>query len=107
MAIRSTMGISATLSTTPQSVYSLLAAVDPNAPRNVRKLRITADVGNADTTLFGDASITNIRFSDALRPTSVDKVEENAENKNSISVTNKYLRGLAATPTVHIYVDVF
>ena len=105
MPVRSTMGVTAVLSTTPQSIYAILSAVDPSAPRTVRKMIITADVGNADTTLFGDAMITNTRFSNALRPATIDSVEQNAENKNSISLTNKYVRGLAATPTIHIYVD--
>lgn len=107
MAIRASLGITAVLSTTPQSIYSLLAAVDPNAPRTVRLLRIMGHEGNTDSILFGDANVAATRYGAVVELHTDPPIEQSSENTNSISLTNKYIRGLAATPTVHIFVDCF
>lgn len=106
MAIRATLAINAALTTAPQSIYSLLAAVDPNAARNVRLYRVTGDAGNTDDVIHGDANVSTSRY-DSLVRAATDSIQQNAENHNSISLTNKYLRARSGTQTAHIYYDTF
>jgi hypothetical protein len=104
MATRN-MSESIALSTTAQDLYTLLAAINPNAPRNVCMVEIQGTDGMTDV-YIGYANVSSTDYGMKISSAG-DFYRDHSENKNAIALNQIYLRAASATPQVNVRVRVF
>lgn len=96
-----TMDVTLAVTTTPQQLYALLAAINPNASRYGAMVEIQGDDANGDSWLVGDSNLATTRYSfKGLNGGDLWR-DESQNDTNRISYTNLYLRSVSGTQTVH------
>lgn len=95
-----------TITTTKQSLYTLLSAINANAPRNVALIEITGDDGQTANVFIGGYNLADNDY--AFKLTNAGDIFEDKADWNIISITQIYLKVIAAgaDQTVHCRVRV-
>ena len=109
MAIVSEMSETLTITTTKQDLYTLLSAINGNAPRTVCKVEIQGDDAQAGVAVFvGDNRLTDTNYAMKIL-SSGDIYSDNSENKNAIALNKIFLKVIAAgaNQPMHTRVRVF
>jgi len=104
------MSVTLTITETPASLFSLLADINPNAPRSVAKLLISGDVAQDSLVYIGDSQVADDNFAYQLTDNTTEPYkDEDQGGMNSISTTQVYLKvkDEGGTQDVHCQVRCF
>jgi len=96
------MNTSITLTTTAQSLYSLLAAINPNAMRNCAVVEIQGDDANVANYIIGDSRLATNNYSYSGQNAGDFYKDESSNDINNVSLTVLYIRAVSGTPTIHV-----
>lgn len=104
----SSMNETITVTTTKQSLYTILAAIDANTPRNVCKVEIRGDPAQSANVFIGGPALADNKYS-FLIATDGDIYSDDAENMNAIALNQIFLKVVTAgaSQTIHARVRVF
>lgn len=101
------MDVSISVTTTVASVYSLLAAIDPLAPRLVTSLEIRGDDAQTDEVYKGSSTVAANNNSNKFVSAGDIFSENSGFGRNSISLTNQYLKSNSGTQILHVRARVY
>jgi hypothetical protein len=109
MAIASVMSVSLVITTTKKSLYTLLAAINPNAPRTISRVDIRQNTSGSAAVYIGDSNLADARYAHELIDENTPAYIDETQGCNGISTTNIFLKVIAAgaDQTVHCRVRVF
>ncbi len=92
MAIQTQMDELITITSTKQSLYSILAAINPNAPRTVQFVQIFGSDGQTANVLIGNSQLADNKYSRILTSGGDWFEDKDEEGRNVISLTVIYLK---------------
>lgn len=101
------MDVTVSVTTTPISIYSLLAAIDPLAPRLVTSLEIRGDDAQSDEVFKGSSTVASNNNSNKFSGAGDIFNSNSGFGRNSISLTNQYLIANSGTQSLHIKATVY
>ena len=103
------MNSSISVTTTKQSLYTILAAIDANAPRNVTMVEVRGDDAQSAPCYVGGTGLADNDYAFIIE-TAGDIFRDASQNdKNIISLNQIFIKAkdATATQTVHCRVRVF
>jgi hypothetical protein len=95
------MNVNITLTTVATSLYSLLAAINVNAPRIVGKVEIQGDDLNTDSWIVGDSNLATNNYAFKGINGGDTWMDEVQGDTNRIATPPIYLRSVTGSQTVH------